>query len=319
MPHIGTVKRIAWNVCKWLIPVLAIAYLWREGMFSERTLALADSAKAAVPAAVICLCASTAILVVRFHCLLRRLECPSTLCAQTGVAFPGLLIQQIGSEVAFDLMRLYGAKKLGGETHAVVAALFVDRLLGLVSLTAVSAFGLALVWKGNDRIFAVALTLAMVAAVPAGLWLWRYAMGRFPRLRRLPGAGFIESLGKSMWALRRAGGMLVALFLLSVAGQLAFLGALYWCGRAFVHAAVSPGEALAAGALSSFTTAAPFPLAGLGIGEAAFGEVVVRMRENGNAADFAPVFLLNRVAALGVGIVSWVIMLAAGGRRKGAR
>lgn len=319
MPHLGTVKRLAWNVCKWLVPVLAIGYLWREGMFSEQALALADSAGTAIPAAVACLCVSTAILVVRFHSLLRRLDCPSTLRAQTGIAFPGLLAQQIGSEVAFDLMRLYGARKLGGKTHTVVAALFVDRLLGLVSLTTVSAFGLALVWKGNDWIFAVALTLVALVAVPAALWLWQYAAGRFPRLRRLPGAGFVESLGKSMWALRRAGPTLVALFLLSVAGQLAFIGALYCCSHAFVHAAVTPDEVLAAGAISSFTTAVPFPLAGLGIGEAAFGEVVVRMRENGNAADFAPVFLLNRVALLGIGTVSWVVMLLAGGRRKETR
>ncbi len=133
----------------------------------------------------------------------------------------------------------------------------------------------------------------------------------------MPGAGFIESLGKSMWALRRAGALLLALFLLSVAGQLAFISALYCCSQAFVHAAVSPGEALAAGAVSSFTTAVPFPMAGLGIGEAAFGEVVVHMRESGNAADFAPVFLLNRVVILGIGIVSWLLMLCAGRQRPG--
>lgn len=315
MPRTVTIKRIAWNICKWLVPVLAIAYLWREGMFSRETLSLADSAKTAIPAAVFFLCVTTAIMVVRVHCLLRRMDCPSTIRAQARIAFPGLLAQQIGSEVAFDLMRFLGAKKQGGKPHAILAALFVDRLLGMVSLTAVTAFGLALVWKGNDWIFAVVVTVLVSAAVPVGLWLWQYAFDRFPVLRKMPGAGFIESLGKSMWALRQAGILLIGLFFLSVGAQLAFISALYCCSQAFVYAAVSADEALAAGALSSFTTAVPFPMAGLGIGEAAFGEVVVRMRESGNAADFAPVFLLNRVVILGVGIVSWIVVLCTGGRR----
>jgi Uncharacterised protein family (UPF0104). len=283
-------------------------------MFSGETLSLAESAKAAVPASVLFVCISTALMVLRLHCLLRRLGCPSTIRAQASIAFPGLLAQQIGSEVAFDLMRFLGAKKQGGKPHDILAALFMDRLLGMVSLTAVTAFGLALVWKGNDWIFAVGVTVLVSVAVPVGLWLWQFAFERFPVLRKMPGAGFVESLGKSMWALRRAGILLIGLFLLSVGVQLAFLGALYCCSHAFVHAVVSPDEALAAGALSSFTTAVPFPMAGLGIGEAAFGEVVVRMRESGNAADFAPVFLLNRVVVLGVGIVSWIVVLCTGGR-----
>ena len=313
----GTVVRF-WNVFKWLVMAAAVWYLWHEGMVSAERLRPTASAAVGLPAAVVFLGLCTAFVAVRFHCLLRCLDIASELPKQMRIHFSGLLAQQIGSEVGYDAMRVLGARSAGGGIAGILAAVVADRLLGLLSLTAVAMVCLAAVWGGKAWLGAalfvpaalagvgVCLALAHKAASPEGAWL-----------RRIPGVGFAVSVCGALRCYRSRGGLLLSLFFLSVAGHMCFFAALYCCGLSLESAQTSPAEAVTAGALSSFTGALPLPMAGLGVGEAAFGEAVARMRGAGEVADFAPVFLVNRLLLLAMGAVSWLwLSLSGSGRKK---
>lgn len=66
---------------------------------------------------------------------------------------------------------------------------------------------------------------------------------------------------------------------------------------------------MAGGSLALFTTAIPLPMAGLGVGEAAFGEVVARVRGEAALADFAAIFLVYRFSSLALGTASYLWLL----------
>lgn len=315
----GGVSAAIWNVGKWLVMAVAVWYLWREGMLSAERLRLTPEAAYGLPAAVVCLGACTAFVAYRFHRLLRCLGVDSRLAGQARIHFSGLLAQQIGSEVAYDAMRVLGSRSMGGGTADIVAAAVVDRLLGLLSLTAVAAASLAAAWGGTAWL-AAALFPPLAAAGLVGC----VALGRAAsspgasRLRRVPGVGFAVGVCGALARYRSRGATLLALFFLAVAGHMCFFAALYFCGVSLAGAGASLAEAVAGGAASSYTAALPLPMAGLGVGEAAFGEVVSRMRGSGEAADFAPVFLANRLLLLALGAASWLWLSLSGGGPRGA-
>lgn len=309
-----------WNVLKWLVLIAAVWYLWREGVVSADRLRLSAAAAFCLPLAGVCLCLCTALVAVRFHCLLGCLRVGSRLAGQIRVHFSGLLAQQIGSEVAYDAMRVVGTRAMGGGTADILAAAVVDRLLGLLSLTAVTMVCLAAVWGGTVWLGAVLFVPLALAGLGVCVALGhRAASAEGSRLRRLPGVGFAVSVCGALRQYRSSGRTLGLLFFLAVAGHMCFFLALYFCGLSLEGARTSLPEAVTGGALSSFTGALPLPMAGLGVGEAAFGEAVSVMRGAGGMADFAPVFLANRLLLLAIGAASWLWLSLSGGGRAASR
>lgn len=312
-----TWPRRIWNVGKWLVVVLAFVYLWRTGMVSRQMFRLSRAAAWAAPAAVFCLGLSAAAMGVRLHRLLRCLGAPSTLAGQCRISFSALLAQQIGSEAGYDAMRIVGSKVMGGKGSDILAAIIVDRLLGTMALTVLAATGLALFWSDSGWLPAAAVMAAAIVAAPLLMSWWHGMLRANPasRLARLPGAAFAAEVGGAVRIYRGHVRTLAGLFLLALATHGVTFAALYFCGLSLVGVDLRPGEALTGGALSFFTGALPLPMAGLGVGEAAFGEVVAVMRGSGKAADFAPVFLINRLLTLLLGAVAWLWLAAS--TRKG--
>ena len=297
----------AWNIIKWIIPVVAILYLWKEGALSPDRLQFSNKAWYMIPAALAAQGMGTLIIGTRFHCLLRCLGAPSTLLGQVRIAFPGLLLQQIGSDVSFDAMRIIAAKQIGGTGPAIFASALVDRLLGIVALVLLTILALALFWQDGGWVLTAIIVVAGLAALPLLFWLSRRLSASWIArwLGKVPGAAFVAEIGDSLTRFRGCAANLAGLFLVSVANHLCLFIALYCCSHALVDTALAPSEAFTAGALSVFTTGLPLPLAGLGVGEAAFGQAVAHMRGTDVAAGFAAVFLMNRLLLFFLGGVSW--------------
>lgn len=308
--------RTVWKVAKWAIVLFALYYLWREGVLSRDRLALAGRAAWALPLAGGFLALSNLLVALRFHCLLRRLDCPSTFSGQCALVFPGLLVQQVGSDAAFDIMRIVGARRMGGGGSAIFAALMADRLLGLMALTALAMTALPLFHDGGSWLPAALGAMAFLLAVPVCFALFHSLRDARPGswLERLPGSRFIAGIGEAVKVYRGSLPLLAGLFLTSLTAHGCVFAALYCCGLSLAGVDLRPAEAFLAGALSTFTGVLPLPLAGLGVGEVAFGAVVARMRGAGEAGDFAGVFLVNRILLLAIGLAAFVWLAFLKGR-----
>lgn len=301
--------QIIWQVCKWVIPALAILYLWREGTFSASHLQLSGSACSRLPAAVLFLCLATLAVALRFHFLLRRLGVASTIPGQLWLNFPGLLVQQIASDAAFDAVRILGARRMGGKGATIFAALMADRVLGLLALTTIACAGLAWSWKDSEWLYAVLPLLLALVLLPAAFIACAALKEKgHSWTERIPGFSFLASTGSGLKEYRHSVPLLISLYGLSCLAHMCMFMALYFCGQSLLHATTSPSESIVGGAMSSFTTILPLPMAGLGVGEAAFGETVAAIRGDGEKAGYAAVFLTNRFLLLSLGAVSWLCM-----------
>ncbi|MCC8189618.1 MAG: flippase-like domain-containing protein [Planctomycetes bacterium] len=310
-----------WNVGKWLIVAAAVGWLWREGTLALPELRPAPGAGWRLAAAAGCLAVATAAVGVRFHRLLRCLDCPSSLAGQIRIVFSGLLAQQAGSDAAFDVMRGVAARNAGGGGPEIIAALMADRLLGLFALTAIAVAGLSIVWSGGGWLAASLVLIVILAAAPALLALGHSARrsGALPWLWRLPGSRFLAAVGGAVKRYRHRWRALPGLFLLSLAGHGATFAALYCSGTALAGVDLTPAEAVVGGALATFTGVLPLPLAGLGVGETAFGLAVSAMRGGGEPLEFSLVFLVNRLILLAFGAAAWVWLALARGRSRPVR
>ena len=300
----------------WTIMILAIGYLWHVGIFSRKNLAFSKSWWWGLPAAAGFIALSIATVAVRFHCLLLRMGCPSTLREQLKINFSALLAQQIGSEAGYDVVRIVGVKAMGGRNEDILAAVMTDRILGIIALTGIAAAGLALYWNDAGWIAPTLVLLALLCLVLAVFPLCRWFEERHPRSRlvKIRGFSFLAATGASLLRYRRSPVMLIALLLASAAVQFFWFMAVYCCGLSLEGIAISPHEAILGGALVAFTGALPLPLAGLGVGEVAFGGAIAHLRGSGDVAAFAPILLVHRLLVLLLGIAGWAWMTLSGKR-----
>lgn len=308
--------RRAVTIVKWSVMALAIGYLWHAGVFSLEHLAFSESWMWGLPAAAGLIALSTATVGIRFHCLLRRLGCPSTIPEQLKINFSALLAQQVGSEAGYDIVRIVGVRAMGGRGEDILAALMTDRLLGVWALTGISAAGLALCWNDTGWIVPTLVLVALLFMVPAAFLLCRWLEENRPHSRavKIPGVSFLAATGTSLLRYRQSRTLLGALLLASIASHFCIFMALYCCGISLAGISISPREAVIGGALASFTGALPLPLAGLGVGEVAFGGAIAHLRRGGGVVAVVPVFLVNRLLVLLLGIAGWAWMTLSGKR-----
>lgn len=303
----GLPQRV-WLICKWVIPVVALLYLWREGVFAPGTIRLTPAIVGNLAIAVCLIVVATLAVSLRFHCLLGCLGIKSTAGKQLRLNFPGLLIQQFASEAAFDGMRILAAKKMGGKNAVVLAALMADRLLGLLALTTMAVAGLAWFWKDSGWMYGAALPLAVIVMLPCGFIVANLLHEKqYSWFHRIPGSAFVASIGSMFGVYRHHAPILIGLFCSSCLTHLCLFAALYFCGQSLEHAPPTLAESIVGGVVSSFTGILPLPMAGLGVGETAFGETIARMRGHSQVASYAGVFLINRILIFGLGVVSWLV------------
>lgn len=302
----------AWTAAKWLVMAVALWYLWSVGAFAADRLRPAPGAAWRVACAIAFLALSVSMLAGRFHFLLRMLGCASLYRRQLEIFFPGILAQQIGSEAAFEAVRILAARQLdGASSSSAIAASIVDRLLGVAALAAIAVASVAFVLDGRAWYWGFAALVAVMAAAPAIPLVCARLLAANPdsALARLPGFRFVASIGDRLSMFRKHVPFIIFLSLPSLAAHFLVLLALYCFASSIGASPVTLGEAVAGGSLALFTTAIPLPMAGLGVGEAAFGEAVARMRGDASPGDFAAIFLVYRFSALALGTASYAWLL----------
>ncbi len=297
-----------WGKVKWIIMAFAIWYLWRAGALSRESFTLSSQAWWVLPCAALCIVINTVGVAIRYHLLLGGLGIGTRWPKLVQIHLSGLFVQQIGSEAAYDAMRAFAANRFGGKGSAVVAAVMVDRILGVGGLTLVAIASLLLFWRHDDIMYIAIAALLTLAAIPVAFSLWHNLAKRnaLPWLWKIPGTRFVASMGESVKVYRNHYPLLLLLLAMTMAGHVILFAGMYFCSITLENIRLLFTESVTAGALSSFATGLPLPLAGLGVGEAAFGEVVALMRQSGHAADYAGVLLVHRLAVLAVGVLSWL-------------
>ncbi|MDR2827737.1 MAG: flippase-like domain-containing protein [Candidatus Adiutrix intracellularis] len=304
-----------WKTAKWLVMAGALVYLGYMGVLSGEKLNFSNSAWWCLPLAFFFLILSVFTFSLRFHWLLTGLGSPSNISRQLKIHFSGILVQQIGSEISFEALRLVSNRALGSRGPDILVAAILDRLLGVSTLILLIALTFTF-FLSTDRWnqFRSELIIFIVITLAAFLILaLRRRLTQLKRpswLRHLPGGAFLVEVTKAIQTFRRPYIVLTTLFFLSLAGHLATFITLYFCGLSLTGINLSPLESVTGGAIFLFTGALPLPLAGLGVGETVFGQVVADMRGLGIPADFASVFLINRLFLLILGTISWLCLVS---------
>lgn len=299
---------------KWLVAACAVGWLLREGMASGGKFAFTTTAPWWLAAAAAVYIGSTAGMAVRFHFLLRMLGRPSGIREQMRLFFAGLFPQLIGSIFAFDAMRAAVLHRSGMTAGMIGGALLSERLIGLLTLLFTSASLLFLFLELGDVWISLAAAAFCAALVPLLFQAWRKAVAtnRPAFLKSLPGSSLVCSMADTMQALARKPLNLLALFLMSIIVQLTQLSMVYFVGNALKNIQLPFIESITGSALAGLTGMFPLPMGGAGVGEGVFGAVAAAAQGRGNAADFAPAYLLCRLLNLAVGAAAWLWLAASG-------
>lgn len=303
-------SRILWLIARWSIAVAAFSYLLNEGMFSSVNFSFSADFLPWLLCSLACALITVFGTAVRFHLVLRQLGQPSCLSRVAGMFFGGLLLLQIGSNFAFDGMRLVLLRKQGVAPAIIGTSVLADRLFG-VSAIFLIAFFFAIGYSQNLGILFWPITgsLIFIAAIPAAFIVFRRFFGSFTEgwLFRIPGSRLAWGMGEALELLARRPLWMVSLQLFSFLPFLAQLFGAYCSSRA-LGIELFCGEAMAGSAFASLTAILPLPLSGVGVGENVFGWVVSMLRGGGEIVDYASVFFIGRVLTLVIGCVSWVVM-----------
>lgn len=297
-----------WNICKWLLVVAAVIWLVREGMLSSGKFSFAPAAPLWLAGGAVLYVSCVFGFAWRFHLMVRSLAYPSTFGGQVRLFLAGLLPQMIGSALAFDIMRAMALRRAGVPGGAIGGILLTDRMLGVLALLFSLVAILLLFLDMGDVWLSLWLAIFFIAAIPLCFFAWNGAANssRFAFLNSVPGSKLVCGMAEAMRLLCRRPAYLVALFMMSVILQVAMLTVLYCVGNALLNAKLPLIDAIAGGVVATLTTIVPLPAAGAGVGEGVFGAVAAATSGRGDAADFAPVYLMNRLLLLGIGVAAWL-------------
>ncbi|MBN1942363.1 MAG: flippase-like domain-containing protein [Phycisphaerae bacterium] len=190
-------------------------------------------------------CFPLSLLVVgyRFWYILRVQNIQIGLWEITRLTFLGQFFNMVvPGTVGGDLVKAWYVSRHTHKTAAVIMAIFVDRLVGLLELVLMAGVMLAIVLSFGIESFehmrmSLVTTLA-VAAVTAGLMLPFF----FPSLRRLPGLQWIfrrlsvmhhiKAAGRSIRIFRRRPRYVFWALVITLVGQSLFLGGIAMIGLA---------------------------------------------------------------------------------------
>lgn len=302
-------KKTAQKFVMYLLTAGAVLYLVREGMLSGDKFVFA-------PGWALWLCAGSAVFIVsiagsalRFQLLMQLMRIsPPAFGATARCFFRGLLPQFFATQLAFDAMRAYFLGKNGVAGGDIAGSIFVDRLLGIAAFVFFACIGFVAFVSSQRFLLAVLVAAALVLVLPIALIGWRHlAAGvRFRFLSAIPGSTLLCRAADSLARLRNEKGRLFLLQVLAIFTQLCQLLCVFCVSRALKNVELPPFQAIVAGAIASLTGLLPLPLAGVGVGESVFGAAAAELRQSGGPADFAPIFLLNRLLFMTIAVLAWL-------------
>jgi uncharacterized membrane protein (UPF0136 family) len=305
-------------IVKWIVTVAAFVYLLNQGMFSSAHFSFSIDSAPWLLGTLACAFITVFGTAVRFHCVLLQLGQPSRLSSVVRMFFGGLLLRQIGSDLAFDGMRLVMLRKQGVEPAIIGTAVLTDRLFGVSTIFLIAFLFSFFYLKIENLYWLITLSLILLAAIPVFfIAFYRFYCTRDTgALFRIPGSKLALGMGEALELLSRKPVHMILLSLFSFLPFLATLFAAYCNSRILENMILSCGEAMAGASVAVLASILPLPLSGVGVGESVFGWVVSVIRGGGEIVNYAPVFFLSRLFMLTIGCVSWVVTMCSGKRRE---
>lgn len=190
-----------------------------------------------------------------------------------GVFFNNILLGNIGG----DAMRIYDVRRLTGKTSGAAAATFMDRFVGLFSTCSLAL--VAYLAFSEVRVTGV---LSVVASLWGGLVVL-LTMGMSRRIgesfegiivRVLPTkmGKFVASLRRSIVVYRHKGGLLLAVWAISLAVQFARI-LVYWSAGLAVGLHIGLAYFISYQPVAGVIAALPISIGGLGVRENIFVEL----------------------------------------------
>ena len=216
-----------------------------------------------------------------------------------------------------DLVRVAMAYRAArGEFSRVMFSVVVDRLTGLTALLLLGLTTLPLLpWAYSHRLIWVAVIT--VAACTAGVFFGlRFSATAGRLVGRLPapvGPAVAATIGEFAAALQAYAAqplLIVAAIFISIFQYGLVLAALMLLGNAMDFSGLSFSGYVIAGAWSLVANGLPITPGGIGVGEAAFGQVAGALASHGDGAGFGTIFLAMRVLTIVLGMLAVVPWLA---------
>jgi uncharacterized protein (TIRG00374 family) len=224
--------------------------------------------------------------------------------AYIAIAFNTVLPGSVGG----DVYRLYlVVKKFPAQKSKAVLAIFVDRVIGLLGILIIACVAAPFyfdVFRHNTALF----TLLVVCYVVCTMSLFGFAAiilfmsesesraARLEsRLRNKRYARQLLALLEAIHLFRNAKWVIFESFLLSIATQMLLLVAVWQINYVMALPPLSPVIYLLALVVGQIANLAPLTPGGLGVGEAAFGNIIFLL--TGNVGAYATVFFALRLVS----------------------
>lgn len=264
--------------------------------------------------AFLCLLATIPMGAWRWWLLLRGLQFKVAFTWAQNITFISLFFHTfLPGAQGGDLMRVAMAYRAsGGEFSRVMFSVVVDRLTGLTALLVLGLTTLPLLPSAySHRLIWVAIIA--VAAGAAGIFLGLRFSGTVIRLvGQLPapvGPAAANVIGEFAVALQAYAAqplLIVGAVLISIVQYGLVLAALMLLGKAMEFGGLSFSGYVIAGAWSLVANGLPITPGGIGVGEAAFGQVAAALASPGIGTGFGTIFLAMRVLTIVLGVIAVV-------------
>lgn len=268
--------------------------------------------------AFLCLLATIPIAAFRWWMLLRGLQFRVAFTWAHSITFISVFFHTfLPGAQGGDLVRVAMAyRAAGGEFSRVMFSVIVDRLTGLAALLLLglstlsqlpSAYSERLIW------IAIITVAAGALAVFLGLRFSTTVIGLVGWLPAPVGPAAATIIGEFFVALRAYAArpsLIVTAILISIVQYVLVLAALMMLGSAMEFSGLSFAGYVIAGTWSLVANALPITPGGIGVGEAAFGQMAAALASHGESAGFGTIFLAMRMVTivLGmIGVVPWLM------------
>ncbi|MBN9089616.1 MAG: flippase-like domain-containing protein [Reyranella sp.] len=264
--------------------------------------------------AFLCLLATIPMGAWRWWMLLRGLQFRVAFTWAQNITFISLFFHTfLPGAQGGDLVRVAMAyRAAGGEFSRVMFSVVVDRLTGLTALLVLGLTTLPLLPSAYSHRLIWVAAIA-VAAGAIGVFLGLRFSGTIVRLvGRLPApvgpaaAAVIGEFAVALQAYAARPLIIVVAVLISIVQYGLVLAALMLLGNAMEFRGLSFSGYIIAGAWSLVANGLPITPGGIGVGEAAFGQVASALASPGSGTGFGTIFLAMRVLTIVLGVIAVV-------------
>jgi uncharacterized protein (TIRG00374 family) len=298
-----------------LVTGLATAYVvWKIDL--SRTLEiLADTKVGYFAAAVAITLATTWPMALRWKWLLDAKGIHDRLGWLTRAYFVSYAAGQVlPTAIGGDASRIYEtAKRHPGNTGTIAGAVILERAIGGAATLLLAGVGLALaVGEYDIGAYLWIEAIFVVGTIVGGFLIFSRSARRWlrwlgPLLARVRAERPVRALYEGMHGFRDHVGALIAVFVFTIALQVARIISIWLCGEA-LGLGLSPGPYFVLGPLLFLVMLVPFTINGLAVREAFFIDFLTRLDVDADAAAATGFLFFVTTIALalpGVAVIAW--------------